>query len=90
MEMGFAEHVLDAVDIETLLKCDTEADARRMVIEWLKSLGLNDVDVVFLEHTPVGTRVRARAYLYRPGDRYPWLSRKDGARTEGGSVACEG
>jgi len=71
--MEFVERVLDAVDVETVLKCNTEDEARRMVIEWLKSLGFSDVDVVYAECSAAGARVRARAYLYRPGDRYPWL-----------------
>ncbi|MGQ9674613.1 MAG: hypothetical protein ACUVX1_02990 [Chloroflexota bacterium] len=39
----------------------------------LSELGFKDVDIVFAEHTGPGIRVRARAYIHRPGDHYRWL-----------------
>jgi len=40
----------------------------------MKSLGFDDVDVVFVEHSGFSARIRLRTYIHRPGDHYAWLS----------------
>lgn len=72
--MGLVEErVIDALDIETMLFAESEEEAKRIGIDLLKSLGFKDADVVFVEHDGFVARVRLRAYVYRPGDRYLWL-----------------
>lgn len=65
--------VIDGLDIETFIKAESEDDARGAATELLKSLGFNDVDVVFVEYQGAGARIRARAYIHRSGDQYGWL-----------------
>jgi len=66
-------HVMDALDVETFLICDTEDEARSLALELMKEMGFNDIDVVNLDFLGVGARVRARAYIHRSGDEYGWL-----------------
>ncbi len=74
-----AAAVLDAIDVETCLFCRDEAEARRLILQLLRGLGFADADVVSAEHRGGVARVRARAYLNRPGVPYPWLE-EAGAR----------
>jgi len=67
------ERIVDAIDIETTLLCEDEEDAKNTAIQYLKSLGFSDVDVVFVEHNGFAARIRLRAYVFRPGDRYAWI-----------------
>lgn len=67
------ERVLDALDIETFLICQSEAEGKRLALQLLTDMGLKDIDIVFIEHNGPGARVRARGYTYKPGDRYHWL-----------------
>jgi len=64
---------MDALDVETFFVCNNEDEGRALMISMLKELGFNDVDVVFAEYEGPGVRVRGRAYVYRPADRYYWL-----------------
>ena len=70
-------HVLDALDIETFLVCTSEAEGKHLAMELMKGLGFKDVDVVFVRFQGAGVRVRIRAYINRPGDKYPWLKMED-------------
>ncbi|MFZ5753870.1 MAG: hypothetical protein ACOY3J_06480 [Bacillota bacterium] len=65
--------ILDAVDIETYFACKDEAEGRALALNLLEKFGLKDIDIVFIEFTGPGARVRARGYVYRPGDHYGWL-----------------
>lgn len=67
------ERVVDALDVETFLLCRDEEEGRSLIRGLLKEMGFEDVDVVFAQHAGPGARLRARAYVYRPGDRYGWL-----------------
>ena len=67
-------HVLDALDIETFLVCTSEAEGKHLALTMVKDLGFQDVDVVFIKFQGSGVRVRVRAYINRPGDKYPWLN----------------
>ena len=66
-------HVLDALDVETFLVCTSEAEGKQLALTLMKDLGFQDVDVVFIRFQGSGVRVRVRAYINRPGDKYPWL-----------------
>ena len=70
-------HVLDALDIETFLVCTSEAEGKHLALTMMADLGFQDVDVVFLRFQGSGVRVRTRAYINRPGDKYPWLEPGD-------------
>jgi len=67
------EKVMDALDVETFLVCDSEEDGKKIALQMMKNLGFDDVDLVFIEFIGPGARIRARAYLHRSGDRYGWL-----------------
>jgi hypothetical protein len=67
------ERVMDALDIETFVVCGSEAEGRKYLQAMLQDMGFKDVDVVFAQYEGPGVRVRGRAYVYRPADRYHWL-----------------
>lgn len=74
--VGLAEamkRVLDALDIETFLVCADAEEAKRLALGIVEEMGLARGDIVFLEMRGPGARVRVRAYVHRPGDRYGWL-----------------
>ena len=72
------ERIIDGLDFETIFACTDEAEGKALALQLLAELGFKDVDIVFAEHAGPGVRVRARAYLYRPGDRYGWLDQTGG------------
>ncbi|MGB9867082.1 MAG: hypothetical protein ACPLPR_04115 [Bacillota bacterium] len=65
--------VIDAIDVETFLASSSEEEARRTMLAIMKRMGLADAEIVFVEMTGPGARVRARSYVHKPGDRYRWL-----------------
>ncbi len=67
------EQVMDALDVETFFVCDNEQQGRSLMLGLLKQWGLTDVDVVFAQHLGPGIRVRGRAYIHRPADKYSWI-----------------
>jgi len=67
------DHVLDALDVETFLVCSSRAEGMNLALAMMADLGFNDVDIVFIRFQGAGVRVRVRAYINRPGDKYPWL-----------------
>lgn len=67
------DQVLDALDVETFLVCNSEEEGKLLAINLMKDLGFEDVDVVFVRFQGVGARVRVRANLFRPGDNYRWM-----------------
>lgn len=67
------EKVMDALDVETFLVCDSEENGKNLALQMMKNLGFDDVDLVFIEFIGPGARIRARAYLHRSGDKYGWL-----------------
>lgn len=67
------DRVVDALDIETFLICESEEEAKELANQLMLELGLAHGDIVFLEYRGRGARVRLRAYLHRPGDQYRWL-----------------
>jgi predicted ATP-grasp superfamily ATP-dependent carboligase len=71
---GVFKYVADAIDLEFFLVVSDEEEARKVSIEIVRSLGLPDPDVVFVESMNSGSRVRVRSYINRVGSRYSWLS----------------
>jgi hypothetical protein len=65
--------VMDALDVETFFVCASEAEGRTYMLALLKQWGFKDVDIVFAQYEGPGARVRGRAYVYRPADKYQWL-----------------
>lgn len=74
METKPLDHVMDALDIETFLVCGSEQEGRALLLSLMKKMGFTDVDVVFIQHRGFSARVRARAYVHRPADKYRWLA----------------
>lgn len=66
--------VADALDIETYLLCSSEEQGKKMALQLMTELGLKNADVVFIQHLGSGARVRVRAYMHKPGDRYSLCS----------------
>lgn len=71
--MNALYQVVDALDVETYFLCQTEQEGRNLMLDFLKGIGFKDVDIVFAEHSGPGARVRGRAYVHRPADKYGWL-----------------
>lgn len=65
--------VIDAIDIETFVVCSSEAEGKKLILQIMQEMGLKDTDIVFLQYTGPGVRVRARGYITRPGSHYGWL-----------------
>lgn len=66
--------IMDAVDLETFLVCESEDEAKALMAQLMENMGLQDINMVFVEQHASGARVRARGYVYKPGDRYGWLN----------------
>lgn len=69
--------IIDALDIETFLLSASVEEAKQCMKELLKQHGFHDTDIVFAEKYGLGTRIRARANIYRPGMSYGWLTPED-------------
>lgn len=63
--------VVDAIDIETVVICDSELQAKEYGWALLKQLGLEG-DIVGVQFTGSAARLRLRGNIYLPGDRYHW------------------
>lgn len=74
------DHIMDAVDIETFVVCRSDDEGRKLILQMLKEWGFGDVDIVFSQFQGPGSRVRARAYVHRSGDRYGWLKSDEEVR----------
>jgi len=72
------QYVMDALDVETFLVCKDEDEGRKLALDMMKSLGFQDVDIVFIQFRGPGVRVRSRAYINRAGDKYSWLLGEEG------------
>lgn len=66
-------HIIDSLDIETFIACETEEEGKRLGLAIMENLGFRDIDVVFIEFRGSGARIRLRANIYKPGDSYEWL-----------------
>lgn len=73
------DQVMDAIDIETYLVCDSAQHGRALAQALGRELMLGEVDVMYEEFDGYGVRVRLRKYVYRPGNDYGWLGAGDEA-----------
>ena len=64
--------VMDAVDLETFLVCESEIEGKSLAMRLLTELGFSDGDIVSIVYNGVGVRVRLRGTVYKPGDSYHW------------------
>ncbi len=67
------DHIVDALDIESFLLCESEQEAKDLVAQLMKSMGLERHVIVSLDFNGPGAHFRARAYTNKPGDQYSWL-----------------
>ena len=67
------DHIVDALDIESFLLCESEQEAKDLVAQLMKSMGLERHVIVSLDFNGPGAHFRARAYMNKPGDNYTWL-----------------
>ncbi|MEW6521982.1 MAG: hypothetical protein AB1445_00175 [Bacillota bacterium] len=88
--MRAKDRVLDAIDVETFLVCEHEEDARTVALALAADMGLRQADIVFVEWRGLGARVRIRAYVHRPGDRYGWMHEREGGDGVGGQEGPAG
>jgi len=65
--------VVDSLDIETFIVCQNEEEGKKLGHQLMKDLGFKDTDIVFIEYSNVGVRVRLRANIFKPGDHYRWF-----------------
>lgn len=82
-DAGILSRVMDALDLETFLVSSSEEEGKDLALRLMRSLGFQDVDLVYSHFAGTGTRIRARAYIYRPGQDLGWL------KTQGGSKAAK-
>ena len=74
--------IVDGLDIETFLVCVSEDQGCRLMLQFMKDLGFQDVDIVFAQFQGPGARIRARGYIHRPGGTYGWLKMDMGEEVE--------
>ncbi|MBC9783913.1 hypothetical protein H1S01_05235 [Heliobacterium chlorum] len=80
---GVLSRIMDALDLETFLVCSSEEEGKELAIRLMKSLGFQDVDLVFIRFGGPGARIRVRAYIYRPGQDYAWVRQIDDGEKRG-------
>ncbi len=66
--------IIDSLDIETFIVCQSEEEGRRIGLAIMEQLGFKDADIVFIEFLGSGARIRMRANIYKPGDTYGWFN----------------
>ena len=65
--------IVDALDIESFVLCESDQQARDLVGQLMQSLGLPRFVIVSLDFNGPGAHFRVRAYMNKPGDNYTWL-----------------
>jgi len=65
--------IVDALDIEGFVLCESEEEAKELVGKLMQSLGLSRFVIVSLDFNGPGAHFRVRAYTNKPGDNYTWL-----------------
>jgi hypothetical protein len=65
--------IVDALDIESFVLCESEKEAKELVGKLMQSLGLSRFVIVSLDFNGPGAHFRVRAYMNKPGDNYTWL-----------------
>ena len=71
--MSVKDRVLDALDIEGFILCKDEKEAREIIPQLMKEMGMTIIEIVSLEFNGPGAQIRVRAYMNKPGDNYTWL-----------------
>jgi hypothetical protein len=66
------DKIVDAVDIETVLLCKNETEAKALSLELLRELGFKRGDIISLDFTGSSARVRLRGTVQSPGEKYTW------------------
>ncbi len=72
MAENIFNRVVDAIDLETVVLCTSEAEAKGIGLELLKALGFQDGDIVSVAFTGMSARIRLRGNVFKPGDKYHW------------------
>jgi hypothetical protein len=67
--------IVDALDIESFLLCESEAEAKDLIAKLMQSLGIARHVIVSLDFNGPGAHFRVRAYMNKPGDNYTWLKK---------------
>ncbi|HEX4350496.1 MAG TPA: hypothetical protein VH251_08915 [Verrucomicrobiae bacterium] len=67
--------IVDALDIESFVLCESENDAKTLVGKLMESLGLPRFVIVSLDFNGPGAHFRVRVYMNKPGDSYSWLQK---------------
>jgi hypothetical protein len=67
--------IVDALDIESFLLCESEKEAKEFIAQLMQSLGLAQHLIVSLDFNGPGAHFRVRAYMNKPGDNYTWLKK---------------
>jgi hypothetical protein len=65
--------IVDALDIESFVLCESEKEAKELISRLMESLGLGRFVTVSLDFNGPGAHFRVRAYMNKPGDNYTWL-----------------
>ena len=65
--------IVDALDIESFLLCESEKEAKELIAKLMLSLGIARHVIVSLDFNGPGAHFRVRAYMNKPGDNYTWL-----------------
>jgi len=67
--------IIDALDIESFVLCESEKQAKEFVGNLMQSLGLPHFVIVSLDFNGPGAHFRVRVYMNKPGDNYSWLQK---------------
>jgi len=65
--------IVDAMDIESFLLCESEKEAKELIGKLMQSLGLARFVIVSLDFNGPGAHFRVRAHMNKPGDSYTCL-----------------
>ena len=67
--------IVDALDIESFLLCESEQEAKELIAKLMQSFGIARHVIVSLDFNGPGAHFRVRAYMNKPGDNYTWLKK---------------
>jgi hypothetical protein len=67
--------IVDAMDIESFVLCESDKEAKQLIEKLMQSLGLARFVIVSLDFNGPGAHFRVRAYINKPGDSYTWLQK---------------
>jgi hypothetical protein len=67
--------IVDALDIESFVLCESEKEAKDLVGKLMESLGLPGFVIVSLDFNGPGAHFRVRVYMNKPGGSYSWLQK---------------